>query len=1051
MEPLGLAVGVAGLAGLFSSCLEAVDKVQSYQTFGTDSRVLDTRFKAAKTRFERWGLGVGIKQGKLLPTHHPFLDDHDISAVVTDLLHIIIKAICDASNSPQHRDRATGLDVDDSSGLHEPGLPFAAASRSRRGKMSWALWGKRGRVEKVELFEKLVQQLHYLVPLTAWESTQPTHKPDPGRSDTPEQGTPGHTWPADIRHILARIEGELRAETRRELHLWLGHSLNERYHDSLEKRLNGTCNWILNRPVFQHWLSTELSAGPKLLWVNGPAGFGKTILCAHVVERLSSTLDTPVAHFFFTSDHESREDPFSALRLWISQIVSHREGAFEHVRQKWESDSDPVATRSTVISLFTQLLHAIPGCTFVADGLDECTSLGNTNTSVAKFLHDITNAVAGTNTRLLVVSRDKPEIRRALINDASESFAEYKIMPEDVRSDTAAYSQSIVDRKLPNKSDDMRSTLSEAMTNRCQGQFLWLRMQEESLRRGMNKKQLQSAIENTPTGLDHLYDRDWTRITRLREWEKHRAFALLRWTAFALRPLTICEITEAVLIVEFEDLPLDELPDAVDDDYVDSEIIGLCGPLLEIKNDPTDPFVGRRTLHLQHFTVREFLLRQLPTPDWIQQNNRLQSSYEKVQNTVLAKACLQYVSLRQVWGDGSYDPSLGLSLRSYAATAWHRHIHLGVRNEAEIAKLCIKFLDLDNPNWEAWRSLIEPQKVGRGDKEFEVIPPGPLYFAIKLHLNDVAIALATEQSANESSSLGRSPLGVACANGCIDVVDLLLKKGANPAVTNRNGRIPLHAASYNGHERIVDLLLDYGCSADLRDKEGRTPLSCAAEKGHEPIVRRLLATNAVDVNARRFICPKSVFYGVWCDDKETAKVLFPVDDSPRLGCFGSLLPSVKSGDISLADLFKALRQLKGAEVEAIKSGNTSVLIEAPNICKKVELVLARDVNITTGTTPLHLAAQNGHAMVVKTLLEARGIATQPVDESHRTPLLLAAAAGHEAVVRLLLGENGVNPTFMDGCYQTPLSLAARYGHEAVTKLLLDNGNGILQDEVRKRT
>ncbi|RKK61956.1 hypothetical protein BFJ69_g17066 [Fusarium oxysporum] len=1034
MESAGLVIGVAGLAGLFNACLEAVDKVQSYQTFGTDSHVLDTRFKAAKTRFERWGPGVGIKQGKLLPNYHPALDDHDTSAVVTDLLHIIIKTICDASNSPQRRTRATGPDVDDSSALHEPGLPFAAASPSRRGKMSWALWGKRGRIEQVELFEKLVQQLHYLVPPTTGASPRPTRKPDPGRSDTLARGM------------------DSRTETRRELHSWLGRSLNERYYDSLEKRLIGTCNWILDRPVFQHWLPTEFSAGPKLLWVNGPAGFGKTILCAHVVEYLSSTLDTPVAHFFFTSDHESREDPFLALRLWISQIVSRHEGAFEHVRQKWESDSDPVATRSTVISLFTQLLHDIPGCTFVADGLDECTSLNNTNNSAAKFLHDVANAVAGTNARLLVVSRDEPEIRYALINDTRESFVEYKIMPEDVRSDTAAFSQSIVDRKLPNKSDDIRSTLSEAMTNRCQGQFLWLKMQEESLRRGMNKKQLQSAIENTPTGLDHLYDRNWTRITRLGEWEKQRAFALLRWTAFALRPLTVCEITEAVLIVKFEDLPLDDLPDAVDDDYVNSEVIGLCGPLLEVKNDPTDPSVGRRTVHLPHFTVRQFLLHQLPTPDWVQQNDRLQIYYEKVQNTILAKACLQYVSLRQVWGDGSYDPpSLGLSLRSYAATAWHRHVNLGMRNEAEIAKLCIKFLDLDNPNWEAWRSLIEPGKVGQGHKEAEAIPPGPLYYAIKLHLNDVAIALVTEQSPNESSSLGRSPLGVACANGCIDVVDVLLKKGADFTVTNRNGWTPLHAASYNGHEHVVDLLLDRGCSADFRDKEGRTPLSCAAEKGHEPIVRRLLAMNAVDVNARRTIYPKSVFYGVWCDDKEIAKFLFPMDDSSRLGCFGSLLPSVNSGDIPMVNLMKALRHLKGAEVEAIKSGHTSVLIEAADICNKVELVLARDVNIKTGTTPLHLAAQNGHATVVRTLLEVRGIATEPVDESNRTPLLLAAAAGHEAVVRLLLGANGVNPNFMDGYYQTPLSLAVRYGHEAVTKLLLDNGNGILQDEVRKRT
>ncbi|KAJ4190007.1 hypothetical protein NW759_016751 [Fusarium solani] len=129
------------------------------------------------------------------------------------------------------------------------------------------------------------------------------------------------------------------------------------------------------------------------------------------------------------------------------------------------------------------------------------------------------------NARVLFVSRDEPEIRHTLIDDAGEGFAEYKIMPEVVRADTAAYSWSIVNRKLPNKSDDIRSTLSEAMTDRCQGQFLWLKMEEEPLRRGMNKK--------------HLYDRNWTRIARLEEWEKRRVFALLRWTAFALRPLTV--------------------------------------------------------------------------------------------------------------------------------------------------------------------------------------------------------------------------------------------------------------------------------------------------------------------------------------------------------------------------------------------------------------------------------------------------------------------------------------------------------------------------------
>ncbi|KAM0364098.1 hypothetical protein ACHAPK_010973 [Fusarium culmorum] len=297
------------------------------------------------------------------------------------------------------------------------------------------------------------------------------------------------------------------------------------------------------------------------------------------------------------------------------------------VRQRRELNLEPTATRATradVIAVFTQLLHTIPGCTFVADGLDECTHLDNSSSSVKKFLHDVTNAVVGTHARVLFVSRGEPEIRQALIEDAPESFAEYKIMPEDVRSDTAVFSRDIVNRKLPNKTDDVLSTLSETMTDRCQGQFLWLRLQEDSLRAGMNKKQLQHAIEDTPTGLNDLYNDNWTRITQLKEWEKKRAFALLRWTAFELRPLTVSEITEAVLVVECEDLLLEDLPDAVDDHYVNTEIVGLCGPLVEVRNDYSNPSVGQQTV----LDSTKQSLANLP---------------EELHNTVLAKACLHII------------------------------------------------------------------------------------------------------------------------------------------------------------------------------------------------------------------------------------------------------------------------------------------------------------------------------------------------------------------------------------------------------------------------
>jgi ankyrin repeat protein len=722
--------------------------------------------------------------------------------------------------------------------------------------------------------------------------------------------------------------------------------------------------------VFQRWLEAEFPAGPKLLWVHGPAGFGKTILCAQVVQNLSRTpgtpvveqpwptINTPVVHFFFTSDLESRKDPYLALRSWISQIVSRHDNAFKLVRQRRELNLEPAATRATradIIAIFTQLLHTIPGCTFVADGLDECTYLDNSSASVKKFLHDVTNAVVGTHARVLFVSRDEPKIRQALIEDAPESFAEYKIMPEDVRSDTAALSRDIVDRKLPNKTADVRSTLSETMSDRCQGQFLWLKFQEDSFRAGMNRKQLQHAIEDTPTGLDDLYDHNWARITKLKECEKKRAFALLRWTAFASRPLTVCEIAEAVLIVESEDLLLEDLPDAVDDHYVNTEIVGLCGPLVEVRKDPSNPSASQRTVHLPHFSVRQYLLYHLPMPGWILHNDHLQTSYEKIQNTVLAKACLQYISLCQVWESVLYNspPSPGVSFRIYAAMAWHQHVTSGLRNDPVILSLCMRFLSRDNPTWDSWRTLVDSEDPKLRCQGAETIPPGPLYYAIEMGLKDVAISLITEQNVNETSTRGRSPLGIACIKGFIDVVDLMLRNRADITAVDINRWTPVYVASFNGHAEVVKLLLENGADIMIATNKGATPVVAALLNRHAEVVK-LLFENGADI-------------------------------------------TVASND-----------------------GWTPVYVASFNgHAEVVKLLLENGADITVvsndGWTPVYVASFNGHVEVVKLLLE-NGADITVADNDGCTPVIAASLNGHAEVVKLLLEnktDGRANPNVRD--------------------------------------
>ncbi|RYP14268.1 hypothetical protein DL765_006497 [Monosporascus sp. GIB2] len=92
----------------------------------------------------------------------------------------------------------------------------------------------------------------------------------------------------------------------------------------------------------------------------------------------------------------------------------------------------------------------------------------------------------------------------------------------------------------------------------------------------------------------------------------------------------------------------------------------------------------------------------------------------------------------------------------------------------------------------------------------------------------------------------------AVETGDVEVVKLLLNRGADVAIANKDGWTPLIAASSKGHIDMVRLLLaTNGVNTNLRDnKSGQTPLNWAAANGYETVVQLLLDTNKVDINSR---------------------------------------------------------------------------------------------------------------------------------------------------------------------------------------------------------
>ncbi|KAK2035778.1 hypothetical protein LZ31DRAFT_446670, partial [Colletotrichum somersetense] len=697
--------------------LEAVEKFDSYKNFDRDSRSLATVFDADKYRFEQWGRAVGIKEGKLSDPHHPALDDAKNLAVVHKLLASIRDFCSGEDDASYHRptpaDSTFLKDGPLSTRQAQPRHGLPADSKLRR--VGWAFSGKTKRTGHVQTFAVLVQYLYSVVPPDDTNGTPsghgarnygPAHLHDTYLNDGP--------WFTEIRDLMRKAEEETRAETKRDLRAWLGSpSPNDVYDDSIQKRLDGTCEWILARAEFRNWLSPGAPPGAsKLLWINGPAGYGKTILCAKLVEVISSAPQTPTAHFFLSSKSEGRHDPFLAIRSWLAAMTSQSQAALDVVRKRRLAQHEQLATRATIIQLFREVVQTVPFCTFVLDGLDECTWVGESfigSDSVARFLEDLRQAIDNTSARILVVSRNESEIRQGLMRYSG--FSEYKISLEDVCADNIAYSRSIVDNKLSNKDEPTRLSISQRMADRCHGQFQWLKMQEDFLKKWRNRKQLEKDIDETPAGLDSLYDRNWDRIERLRDVERRRAFSLLRWAAFALRPLTVCEIAEAVLINDdWDDLPVDELPDSVDDYYIDSEILGLCGSLIEVRGTSPGSSAGSRKIHLAHFSVKQYLLCKIPSRQaTLLANESLRASNEVIEGITLAKLCLRYITFQRVW-DGSLPEErdrIGTSFREYAAEYWYQHTDVSNTKDEALLEAMNALFDGRAQTWESWRQWFD--------------------------------------------------------------------------------------------------------------------------------------------------------------------------------------------------------------------------------------------------------------------------------------------------------------------------------------------------------
>lgn len=114
--------------------------------------------------------------------------------------------------------------------------------------------------------------------------------------------------------------------------------------------------------------------------------------------------------------------------------------------------------------------------------------------------------------------------------------------------------------------------------------------------------------------------------------------------------------------------------------------------------------------------------------------------------------------------------------------------------------------------------------------------------AAKNELPGVLAALDAGVPADAEGSSGYTALALAARWGRMEIVELLLARGAKPdlATTSRYGATPLMEASRDGRVEIARKLIAAGASVNTGDRYGDHALNWAAYFGHAPFVALLL-------------------------------------------------------------------------------------------------------------------------------------------------------------------------------------------------------------------
>ncbi|KAI4105006.1 MAG: hypothetical protein LQ339_003623 [Xanthoria mediterranea] len=377
----------------------------------------------------------------------------------------------------------------------------------------------------------------------------------------------------------------------------------------LDRQLDGTCQWLTNDTEYKSWRA-GVEGAPKLFWLSGKPGTGKSTLAAHAIKEFyDCNLDC--SYFFFKHGDKSKSSVASMLRSFAFQMASMNPQIRSEILAMHESgvlvDADDERTlwRSIFLSrVFRTDFHQ--PYYWVIDALDECADF-------ACFLPMLAKIDSNIPLRIISTSRPSSAIQTLLLQERLLVSAK-QITIEDSYQDMRCVLEASA-RFLPVEDPIACENLIAEILHKSDGCFLWVALVLKELETTHSEQQIQEVLDSVPSEMDNLYMRILDTMAIVPR-NRKLAQAILRWTVCAMRQLTVEELKETIRLDVGEVVP-----------RLERAVESICGHLVHVDRNSR--------VQIIHQTVRAFLTQDGLLSDFAIDKLR--------EHSRLAEVCLHYL------------------------------------------------------------------------------------------------------------------------------------------------------------------------------------------------------------------------------------------------------------------------------------------------------------------------------------------------------------------------------------------------------------------------